>query len=166
MTMLDERPTTATGLPAGVYRIGRQTFRDIPRFKGFVREDGSPWRSTDDGERFEVHDYIPTRCIVPPDDADEAELEEQRRKAARAMVDFLHPEHGWLRGGTKREQEHPDNLGSGSVKYRRERTASPVVPETALNDGPEAHGAGAPVDTARAGRRGPGRPRREEHSLA
>lgn len=156
MTMLDERPTTTTGLPEGVYRIGRQTFRDIPRFKGFVCEDGSPWRSPDDGERFEVHDHVPMKCIVPPEDADPEEIEEQRRKAARGMIDFLHPEHGWLRAGTKREIEHPDNLGSGSVKYRRDRTASPVIPETALNDGPEAIGAGAPeaVSAARAGRRG------------
>lgn len=162
MVMTDERTTTTvTPNEHGVYRIGRQLFRDIPRFKGFVTEAGDPWTSDKDGPRFEVHDYVPVKCIVPPEDADDDEIEQRRRAAARSMTDFLHPVHGWLRAGTKREREAPENLGTGTVKYRRAMQPAPVVPETAMDDAPEMVGAGAPTETPT--RRGPGRPRRLEN---
>jgi hypothetical protein len=159
--MIDERTMAAPTMPEGIYRVGRQTMRDVPRFKGFVREDGQPWLSEDDGDRYEVHDYVPRKCIVPPIDADEKTIDQMRRSAALAMTDFWHPDLGWLRCGTKRETEHPDNLGAGAVKYRRERVASPVVPDTALDVS-----AASDPDTDTAARRGSGRSRREEHSVA
>jgi len=153
--MIDERTMAEPRMPDGIYRVGRQWMRDVPRFKGFVREDGDPWLSEDDGVRFEVHDYVPRKCVVPPVDADETQIYEMRRTAALAMTDFWHPELGWLRCGTKRETENPENLGNGAIKYRRERTASPVVAETAMSS------AGAD-ETDTPARRGPGRPRRED----
>lgn len=37
-------------------------------------------------------------------------------EAARTDSDYWSPSFGWIRGGKKREQEHPSNLGSSAVQ--------------------------------------------------
>jgi hypothetical protein len=117
----------------GVYRDDRtgRLMRLIPRFKGFFREDGRPWESETDGLRYEGHDEIPVLCIVPPVGIDEVELHKMQRAAAMAGTDFYHPTLGWLRGGRKRELDHPENLGRGVVQNRRRYRLSPVPIEPA-----------------------------------
>ena len=55
--------------------------------------------------------------VILPVALDKASVEEARQKALASGADFYHPQHGWLRGGRKRETEAPENLGSGSVVY-------------------------------------------------
>jgi hypothetical protein len=59
--------------------------------------------------------------VILPLATDPDSIEEARRKAAAAGSDFYHPRWGWLRWGVKREQDHEENLGAGSVKLARRR---------------------------------------------
>ncbi len=118
--MIDQR-----SLPEGVYDKDGQLWRDVPRFKGF--EVGA------DGHEYELHDMIPRRVVLPVA-TDNESVEEGRLRAARAGHDFLHPRWGWLRAGRKREQESPENLGNGVVRYRRERRPRTQAPEPEVEE--------------------------------
>ncbi len=110
-------------LPEGVYEKGGKLYRDAPRMAQLIVHD--------DGSQEEVHDWIPREVILPLA-TDSASVEQARLKAVAQSergvpTDFLHPIHGWLRHGKKREIDDPDNLGNGQVVYRRTSTVVPVA---------------------------------------
>lgn len=145
-----ERPQ-ADQYPEGVYRDPRgRLVHDRLRFRGFFTEGGEPWKSDEDGVRYEHHDEVPHPCVVPPAHAEVDEIERLRQGAANKGHDFLHPTYGWLSGGRKRTQEYPENLGAGAVRRTRRVTAAPV--EHPLDDatGATVEAASAPSDVATA----------------
>ena len=64
--------------------------------------------------------------VVLPLATDPESVEEARKKAVKLRADFWHPKHGWLRWGRKREQEAPENLGAGAVRYARRTVTVPA----------------------------------------
>lgn len=101
-------------LPEGVYEKDGQLYRDVPRSAGITTDES--------GRLLQQYDWVP-RAVILPLATDPASVEQGRMRAVNQNVheptDFLHPRHGWLRGGRKPEREAPENLGNGSVSYRR-----------------------------------------------
>lgn len=115
-----------TALPEGVYEKDGKLFRDAPRLADLITHP--------DGSQEQVHDWIPREVILPLA-TDAASVEQARLKAVAQSekgvpTDFLHPIHGWLRHGKKRELEAPENQGAGQVVYRRTSTVTPAAEPT------------------------------------
>jgi hypothetical protein len=73
--------------------------------------------------------------VILPLATDPASIEEARRKAVAARADFYHPVHGWLRGGTKREVDLPENTaGAARLHERRRVVVAPVAAAPPVSD--------------------------------
>jgi hypothetical protein len=112
-------------LPDGVYERDGHYYHDVPR------------TVVDGGQEF--LEWVP-REVAFVLTTDETLIAQARERAARARhpIDFWDPRvvngHiiGWLVNGRKRQQEWPENLGAGTVTYRRTPVVrdddQPVVP--------------------------------------